>query len=144
MRPELPIADCVLLPLLVTDDTLTLLRDDQHLLRRFGAAELVRAAGPEYRLRQTADELVAVTRGQARLELVDSRAASPSFGTRAEWELNAEQPELLLIPFGVAYAWLKVTEFEFMRFMTHTVGADESSVHLSGADLQKWLEAAGE
>ncbi len=144
MRPELPIADCVILPLEVAEGTLTLLRDDQHLLRRFGAAELVRTAGVDYRLRQTADELVAVTRGAAQLRLADTRAASPSFGARVELVFNSEQPELVVIPFGVAYAWQAVGECEFMRFMTQPVGADESGVRLSEAELVKRLEAAGE
>ncbi len=144
MRPELPIADCVVFPLGAAEGVLTLLRDDQNLLRRFGAAELVRVAGVDYRLRQTADELVTVMRGAARLQLADTRVASPSFGARLELELASESPQLVVIPFGVAYTWQAAGECEFLRFMTHTVGADESDVNLTAAELLKGLEAAGE
>lgn len=134
------INDVVTRGLETQDGVLSLLRDDFNLLRRFGAAELVSEAGTAstYRLRAAADELVALVEGEARLLLVDMRALSPSYQVRMELPLVADQPQIVLIPFGVASVWRAAAPVKFIRFMTHMVGDDERdiAVQLSAEDLK--------
>jgi hypothetical protein len=104
----------------VSIDTLTL-EDDQdeqrlsvlnhhdHLLRRFGSADLIEIGSgysPSLRLRREADEIWILFSGSALLRMMDTRPESPTHGESHEWELAA--PARILVPFGVAAGWRPV------------------------------------
>jgi hypothetical protein len=104
----------------VTMDVLTL-ADDQdelrlnalnhhdHLLRRFGSADLIEFGSeysPSLRLRKEADEIWILFSGSALLRMMDTRPESPTHGELRERDLTA--PARVLVPFGVAAGWRPV------------------------------------
>lgn len=100
---------------------LPLLRYSDHLLRRFGLAELHRLAQQAARpmqLRPAADELWALVQGSVRFTWRDERASSPTRG--ADYELTCDQPTLVLAPFGVAFGFQALEgPAELVRLATH-------------------------
>lgn len=105
MPADTPITDLLVLPLQPEEGGLTLLSNQQHLLRRFGQLQLLELA-PGQRsaasLKGEADRFYFVIAGEARIALEDLREHSPSRGAKDEVTLAAEQPQGLLAPFGVA------------------------------------------
>lgn len=91
---------------------------DDHLLRRFGGAEVIRLpAGDVFPLlRDTADEVWAVLDGAADAELEDTRPDSPTRGARQHVQLEARTR--LLLPFGVRLRLRAASEASFLRLMT--------------------------
>ena len=107
---------------------LSALRHQDHLLRRFGAAELIRldtGFEPTLRLREAADEIWILYSGAALLRMKDVRPQSPTLGEIQDMEITA--PTRVLIPFGVAAGW-RPTEspVRLLRLSTH--GDSESPV----------------
>ena len=116
----------------VTMDALTL-ADDQdelrlsalnhhdHLLRRFGSADLIEFGSeysPSLRLRKEADEIWILFSGSALLRMMDTRPESPTHGESIERELAA--PARVLVPFGVAAGWQPVkAPVQLLRISTH-------------------------
>lgn len=102
-------------------ELLPLLRYSDHLLRRFGAAELVRLpAGGERQQapRPVADEVWALVRGTVQFEWEDRREGSPTSGAR--FELKCDRPTQVLVPFGVAFAVRALDgPAELVRLATH-------------------------
>lgn len=100
---------------------LPLLRYSDHLLRRFGLAELHRLRERGERpaqLRPVADELWALVKGSVRFTWRDQRASSPTHG--AHYELTCDQPTLVLAPFGVAFGFQALDgPAELVRLATH-------------------------
>jgi mannose-6-phosphate isomerase-like protein (cupin superfamily) len=99
---------------------LTLVRDADHLLRRFGQADLIRLPAGERlgpRVRAVADEVWVLESGQAVLCWRDDRPRSPTHGR--EHRLHAEQPVLVLVPFGVAFGVRCRSASVLVRFSTH-------------------------
>jgi hypothetical protein len=99
-----------------------------HLLRRFGEAELLRLEADRQRppaLRQAADELWALIRGSVEFELVDRREGSPSVGQT--YQIRQSEPAVVLVPFGVEFVIRAVGgSAELIRFTTHEEhGQDE-------------------
>ena len=104
-----------------------LLRFEDHLLRRFGLAELVRAlpgASPRLRARPVADEIWILIEGTAEFVWRDSRSDSPTQGR--EDRVEYAEPTLVLVPFGVAFGF-RATKgpATLIRIATHAEGEDE-------------------
>ncbi len=80
------------------------LRESDHLLRRFGSAEVVRfdpAGKPGLRLRPVADEVWTLLEGEVEFRWLDLREGSPSRGRR--FDHIARAPTQVLAPFGVGF-----------------------------------------
>jgi hypothetical protein len=100
-----PIADMHVFPLRVEAGRLVLLREADHLLRRFGQLELLDlAAGTqtEFQLRAEADRFLFVIAGRVAVRLLDLRDVSPSHGAQVIVPLDEKKPQGVLVPFGVA------------------------------------------
>lgn len=100
---------------------LSALRFDDHLLRRFGLAELIELE-PQYEaqlsLRVETDEVWVLLEGQIHIRMIDLRQSSPTLNETWEAELNA--PMRVLVPFGVAAGWRAVDHpATLLRLTTH-------------------------
>ena len=108
-----------------------LLRFEDHLLRRFGLAELVRAfpgASPRLRARPAADEIWILIEGTAEFVWRDTRSGSPTQGR--EDRLEYTEPTLVLVPFGVAFGFrAKKGPATLLRIATHTEDEEEDIAH---------------
>ena len=85
-------------------DRRTALSYSDHLLRRFGQADVVhleRGGRLERKEDDTADEVWALIDGEATFEWEDRRSSSPTSGGKAS--LAAQEPITVLVPFGVAF-----------------------------------------
>jgi dTDP-4-dehydrorhamnose 3,5-epimerase-like enzyme len=112
-----------LFPLQRSGDALTLLREQDHLLRRFGQLdiqELATGKTTAAALRAEADRFLFVIAGAVKVTLRDERNESPSKGTRVEIELNAADPQGLLVPFGVACQATAQTDSRIVLMATHS------------------------
>lgn len=141
MPTDIPIIDLYLKRLVPQQDSgLTAwvpLRDDDHLLRRFGQVEVLRMdpdAGPLCRLRSVADETWALLVGSAEFRWRDSRAASPSNGKT--FHLLLDEPTLALVPFGVGFGVRAIEEGTLLvRISSHEDGTHEGDQILAWEDL---------
>lgn len=91
----------------LTEDTgrLTLLREVDHLLRRFGQLDLVDLATnqkTDFTMRAEADRFIFPINGSVNVQMIDLRSSSPSNGVRTNILLDSANPQGLLVPFGVA------------------------------------------
>ena len=106
------------------DASLSLLRFDDHLLRRLGQVDAVRKSPGDLTnlsMRVVADEIWILLEGRAYCRCHDLRAESPSKDTTVEFELEA--PARALIPFGVAFGWRALAKPALMlRVSTHQDG----------------------
>lgn len=105
MNSEYPISDMHVFDLSRGAAGLTLLREKDHLLRRFGQLDLVDLAPNEktdFTLRAEADRFLFPVSGTLVVNMIDMRSSSPTFEARANISLNSEKPQGLLVPFGVA------------------------------------------
>jgi len=107
-----------------------LLRFEDHLLRRFGLAELVRAlpgASPRLRARPAADEIWILIEGTAEFVWRDTRSGSPTQGR--EDRLEYTEPTLVLVPFGVAFGFrTRKGPATLLRIATHTEGEEDIAI----------------
>lgn len=98
-----------------------LLRYSDHLLRRFGLAEVHHLPANDtfpLEARPVADELWALISGRVRFDWYDQRADSPTGG--AHHQLDCDRPTLVLVPFGVAFAISALDgPAELVRIATH-------------------------
>ena len=125
MNPKISIGDVQLLDLRWEDGRLVLLRDEDHLLRRFGQAEVRTfddTCVTPFVQRAVADEIWVPVNGKAVLHLVDRRAASPDKDGYFRAALDADAPQALLVPFGVAYAIENEQGTTLIRLSTHADG----------------------
>jgi hypothetical protein len=100
-----PISDMHLFDLSRDGGSLTLLREKDHLLRRFGQLELLDLSPTEitdFILRAEADRFLFSISGTVTVTMIDLRSTSPTHGGRANISLDSAKPQGLLIPFGVA------------------------------------------
>lgn len=120
-----PIHDLFIRPLQVEKtpqgSAMTVLRYSDHLLRRFGLAEvLVLEAGEQRKAstRELADEVWALLRGTAEFEWQDLREDSPTRGQ--SYRIRCDRPTLVLAPFGVAFG-IRCLDgpTELLRLATH-------------------------
>jgi 5-deoxy-D-glucuronate isomerase len=103
---------------------LPVLAFEDHLLRRFGGAEVVRlAAGDTFQVRRTvADEVWVLLAGEAEFHLDDLRVASPTHGARQA--VRSTSPIRVLLPFGVRLEVRAGVEALLLRVMTHSERED--------------------
>jgi mannose-6-phosphate isomerase-like protein (cupin superfamily) len=127
---EYPIHDIFIRPLAESQHpygrSLALLAHDDHLLRRFGCAEWVRIEAGQarpFQLRQQADEIWVVLRGQAEASWADRRPGSPT--RQATMRRQFAEPTLMLVPFGVAFKIRALDEpVTAIRFQSHSPRED--------------------
>ncbi|UCD99654.1 MAG: hypothetical protein JSV42_02680, partial [Chloroflexota bacterium] len=94
MIPSYAIPDVYVLDLERIEGRLVLLRDNDHLLRRFGQVEYINLEeGQEtnFVLRVVADEIWSVIGGEVTLTLVDKRDDSPSGNKLLKFNLSARK-----------------------------------------------------
>lgn len=103
-----PIHDLYIRPLEIETahwgSALTMLRYSDHLLRRFGLAEIVTVEAGKTRtssVRAVADEAWALVEGAVEFRWLDQRESSPTSG--GAFQYPCHDPTLVLVPFGVAF-----------------------------------------
>lgn len=137
MPEALRIPDAHLFPLERRDGRLRILDEQDHLLRRFGALEAVALQPAQtlpFTLRAEADEIWVPLQGAADFALADLRPGSPSHGVGLELSLSADNPQGLLLPFGVACQVSSRTGAYLLRLSTHSA-AHPQDRQLEDADL---------
>lgn len=85
-----------------------ILRDDEHLLERFGqlsASLSYPGVIKAFHYHEQQDDLWYFPVGNAQVVLHDLRSESPSKGETAVYYMGEENPSLLLIPKGVAHGY---------------------------------------
>jgi len=99
---------------------------EDHLLRRFGSAEVVRLGpGEPFRvLREKADEIWALLDGAAEFLLEDTRPTSPTLGVKQA--VRMDSPARLLVPFGVQLEVRLDPKASLLRIMSHSEREDPS------------------
>lgn len=120
-----PIHDLFIRPLQAEHDPegwrLEVLRYSDHLLRRFGLAEVVFLKSAQVRparLRIMADEVWALIEGSVEFSWHDQRSSSPTRG--ANYQLRCDEPTLVLAPFGVEFEVRAVDgPAQLLRLATH-------------------------
>ena len=97
---------------------------EDHLLRRFGSAEVVRLGpGEPFRvLREKADEIWALLDGAAEFLLEDTRPTSPTLGVKQA--VRMDSPARLLVPFGVQLEVRPDPKASLLRIMSHSERED--------------------
>jgi len=141
MPSAYPIYDMHVFQLQRSEGGLPLLREKDHLLRRFGQLELMDlAAGKqtEFALRAEADRFLFVTSGRARVQLIDLRAGSPSQGVHTSLLLDEAEPRGLLVPFGVACAIYAEVDARLIVLSTHSEVHPEDRA-ATPDELQKYV-----
>jgi len=108
------------------------LRDSDHILRRFGFAEVVRTypkSAVKLMVREVADEVWALCEGKVEFHWHDLRQNSPTFDN--QYRLICDRPTLLLVPFGVAFGY-RVLEgpATLLRLATHDEGVHKGDYQI--------------
>jgi hypothetical protein len=143
MPSEYAIADMHVFPLQRQQGQLTLLRNSDHLLRRFGQLDVIDIKNGEqtdYTVRAEADRFLFIIDGAAELSLFDMRAQSPSNGTRVALSLTSDEPKGVLVPFGVAYMLYATADTRLISLSTHSEShTHDTSLHQD--ELEKYIRA---
>lgn len=137
---DFPISDMYVFPLQRSERGVVLLREADHLLRRFGQLEIVDLKAGEqtdFALRSEADRFIFPISGLAIAELLDLRQASPSRGVRTRVTLDASSPQGLLAPFGVALSLRSESGTRVALLSTHSEAHPEDRSPTSD-ELQKY------
>ena len=102
---------------------LEVLRYSDHLLRRFGFAEVVFLKSDQVRpavSRKIADEVWALIEGSVQFTWRDLRPSSPTH--QETYMLECNEPTLVLVPFGVAFEVRAVDgPSQLLRLSTHEI-----------------------
>jgi hypothetical protein len=125
-QPVEGIHDLVLLKLTGEDLTqgvgrVVALQLQDHLLRRFGQADLVRLSHGSELSRsplEAADEVWVLVDGSVSLTWKDERTSSPTSGASAT--MAATEPVAVLVPFGVSFRIHAGTASILLRLATHS------------------------
>lgn len=108
------------------------LRYSDHLLRRFGFAEVVRARSElplTLHVRVVADEVWALIEGQVEFHWHDLRKNSPTYDN--QHRLICTRPTSMLVPFGVAFGYRVLDgQATLLRLATHVDGAHEGDYQI--------------
>ena len=122
MQNQYPIADLYVFPVQRLDGRWKLLADSDHLLRRFGQLEFISLKEKQaisFDPNEEADDIYFTLRGAVRAVLSDLRKESPSYKIDYEIGLNANKPQGLLIPFGVAHSFSTSVGADLLKVSTH-------------------------
>ncbi len=122
MNTQNSIPDVFLFDVERKDGRFILLRDNDHLLRRFGQVEFRELRAGEntpFTLRVVADEIWSVIKGEASLSLMDRREGSPTKNHVMKLTLSGEEPQSVLVPFGIAFAFTAIEDAQMVRLATH-------------------------
>jgi hypothetical protein len=133
MDREYEISDMYVADLKWQEGVLTVIKESDHLLRRFGQVDIVNLA-PESKLeicRDEADEIWALVSGKVLLLMEDQRKDSPSFGRLVELEISQDAPKAVLVPFGVTCKVSSTRGAILLRTGTHQDGTHPSDRSLS-------------
>lgn len=139
MPSEFPIADMLVFPLGQADGGLALLREADHLLRRFGQLDVkdfVAGTQAEFGLRAEADRFFFIITGRTLLHLIDLREGSPSQGVHATVILDETKPLGILVPFGVACGLVAETDSRLIVLSTHSEAHPQDRA--TADELQKY------
>lgn len=102
---------------------LTLLRNSDHLLRRFGRLDVLDLAAGEQAplsVRGEADRFLFPIGGEVSIAMLDLREQSPSRGANVDLTLSAEAPQGVLVPFGVALSMHAKAAARLIVLSTHS------------------------
>lgn len=122
MSSQPPISDMHLLPQQPAPDGVVLLRETDHILRRFGELALHNLAAGSmgaYALRAVADRVLFVLDGAVDARLLDLRTQSPSYGVHTSISLQANA-QAMLVPFGVACSLAAAADARVLWLSTHS------------------------
>ncbi|MBX3045763.1 MAG: dTDP-4-dehydrorhamnose 3,5-epimerase family protein [Anaerolineales bacterium] len=122
MSQQPPIPDMHIIPLQAAPEGVVLLRETDHVLRRFGELALqTLPAGSQgaYSLRAEADRVLFVIDGGVDARLLDLRPQSPSHGVHTSIQLQASA-QALLVPFGVACSLAAPAAARVLWLSTHS------------------------
>ena len=121
---EFKISDMLVKDLDWRDGILTVIKESDHLLRRFGEVDVVTIEPSRYLevFRQQADEVWALLSGQASFHLEDQRQDSPSLGSGVDLDINQDSPQEVLVPFGVFCKLSSAQGAMLLRISTHQDG----------------------
>lgn len=120
-----PIHDLFIRPLHIEQGSggirLEVLKYSDHLLRRFGLAEIIFLESGQVRpaaLQKVADEVWVLVEGSAQFAWRDLRSSSPT--REAAFHLDCDQPTLVLVPFGVEFEVRAASgPAQLLRLATH-------------------------
>jgi hypothetical protein len=136
LNESLPIHDLFIRPITAnraeSETRWEALKYEDHLLRRFGMAEVLRIEAdlqPYLRVRSVADEVWALIEGRVEFRWHDLRTDSPTHDE--ECRRTCGDPTLVLAPFGVAFGFRPLGESALLlRFSTHVDGTHEGDQRL--------------
>jgi hypothetical protein len=118
---DMLISDMVVLDLDWQGQKLTIIKETDQLLRRFGQMDMIKL-NPKGRVevfRSVADEIWAPMLGRAAFQLEDQREESPSKGEIVQLEITADDPKAILVPFGVNCTIVSAEGATLLRIGTH-------------------------
>ena len=144
MNTQNSIPDVFLFDVERKDGRLILLRDNDNLLRRFGQVEFRELRAGEntpFTLRVVADEIWSVIKGEASLSLVDRREGSPTKNHVMKLTLSSEEPQSILVPFGVAFAFTAIEDAQMVRLATHQDQEHSQDETLSHEEFASFLKS---
>ena len=98
------ISGAAIFDLVWKDGRLVVLGENDHLLRRYGQVDVIKLEPgiPLETIRASgADEIWTLLEAEANLRLADLREESPTLDEMLEITLSGENPQAVLIPFGV-------------------------------------------
>lgn len=121
IRSEFKISDMVVKDLDWNNGILTVIKESDHLLRRFGEVDVVTIEpGRQVEVfRQQADEVWALLSGQVSFHLQDQRQDSPSQGSEVKLDISEDMPQAVLVPFGVLCKLSNTQGAIMLRISTH-------------------------
>ncbi len=115
------ISDMYVLDLAWHGQKLTIIKETDQLLRRFGQMDMIKI-NQNNRVevfRSEADEIWAPVSGQAQVRLEDQRDDSPSNGEVVHLEITDDDPKAILVPFGVNCTITSSEGATLLRIETH-------------------------